>query len=596
MCLGQRRAGDVSPRGILRCTWPGGHPPQVRSNVEVNTEMHLHLRVSSSSTHRNTMPKATKASKTLKSAKSANLAKKSDAAAEPRKASKGKGKAVERKLYGSFLPIQLAIPSVLPITSSSSAASSSSHSSHTIFIRPDKTKTDGEDDGRKLFVANLPVDITERDVRVIFGRWGVIEDIEFTGGGDADALEKAVIADMVDEPISSDDEDEAADEDAEGDEEAARAEPTFTGDGQPKLSRKNRPRRKVALPVSVPEITPLPSTNPRSTPYAQAGSRCAHVTYLDALPVTRAMAHTGTISLDKYNAGESSGLQYYLDLYSSLRPNLASVKAFADSSMARFDHLQSMLLSSRAKKQGAGALVDEDGFTVVVRGGRYGRTGGRGKGIAAVGVASRGFKGDEKVKGKGAGELRDFYRFQQVDRKKKGKSGVAASSMQGADGRTRGLAGQIRAGQGKGRRDAAIEAVQAVLALRGHILYECMIAIFVQRVVDVCCADVSAIYRCKCTPPAIYFCSLGAAFALSMACALISACSTARFTSITSCGLKSNVLAKSGTCDGASSRLGCVGRASSVGFESAASFLPASKTISAGVAVPSGAPGTSPFA
>jgi ribosomal RNA-processing protein 7 len=58
---------------------------------------------------------------------------------------------------------------------------------------------------------------------------------------------------------------------------------------------------------------------------------------------------------------------------------------------------------------------------VVVRGGRYGRTGGRGKGVAAVGVAARGFKGDAP-KSKGAGELPDFYRFQQVDRKKKGES------------------------------------------------------------------------------------------------------------------------------------------------------------------------------
>jgi len=447
----------------------GGCPAEI--NPKSAQMLRCPLRASCSLINpRHAMPKATKTSKTVKATKVAK-ATKAVTVAEPTKPSKGKGKAVERKLYSSFLPLQLAIPSALPITSSSSAASSSSHTSHTIFIRPHKANTDGEADGRKLFVANLPVDITERDLRVIFGRWGVIEEIEFTGGGDTDALEKAVIADMADEPMSSDD--EAAGETAEQEDEGARAEPTFTGDGQPKLSRKNRPRRKAALPVSVPEVTPFPPTNPRSTPYAPAGSRCAHVTYLDALPVTRAMAHTGTISLDKYNAAESSGLQYYLDLYSSLRPNLASVKAFADSSMARFDHLQSMLLSSRAKKQGAGALVDEDGFTVVVRGGRYGRTGGRGKGVAAVGVASRGFKGDEKPKGKGAGELRDFYRFQQVDRKKKGESGIGSSSTQPADDRTRRPAGQIRAGQGKGGRDAAVEAVQAVLGLQLVCMYSC---------------------------------------------------------------------------------------------------------------------------
>jgi ribosomal RNA-processing protein 7 len=91
--------------------------------------------------------------------------------------------------------------------------------------------------------------------------------------------------------------------------------------------------------------------------------------------------------------------------------------------MERYDRLQSLLLTSRAKQKGAGALVDEDGFTVVVRGGRYGRTGGRGDqgtGSLGVGVAKRGM-GPKELKG-GAAELTDFYKFQKVDRKRKGES------------------------------------------------------------------------------------------------------------------------------------------------------------------------------
>ena len=275
-------------------------------------------------------------------------------------------------------------------------------------------------------MVNLPVDITERDLRVVFGRWGVIESVDFTGGSEGDVLEKAVLELQSEEEESDDDDDdEDEDEDEEENDDAkgsadGKAEPTFQGDKTSNLPRRLRPRRKPTLPASVPEVVPLPSLTPRSLPFAKSGHRCAHVTYLDTLPLTRARAHTSSITLDKYNEKEPTGLEYYLSRHSTLRPSLAAVKAFADSSMARFDHLQSMLLSSRAKKQGAGALVDEDGFTVVVRGGRYGRTGGRGKGVAAVGVAARGFKGDAP-KGKGAGELPDFYRFQQVDRKKKGK-------------------------------------------------------------------------------------------------------------------------------------------------------------------------------
>jgi ribosomal RNA-processing protein 7 len=107
--------------------------------------------------------------------------------------------------------------------------------------------------------------------------------------------------------------------------------------------------------------------------------------------------------------------------------------------MARFDHLTSLLLSSRAKAQGAGALVDEDGFTVVVRSGKSGRTGGLGdgtrKGTTSIGVASRGFAKkalgqDAAKKGKGAQELPDFYKFQKMERKRQGMSGSIVSAVQ----------------------------------------------------------------------------------------------------------------------------------------------------------------------
>lgn len=93
--------------------------------------------------------------------------------------------------------------------------------------------------------------------------------------------------------------------------------------------------------------------------------------------------------------------------------------------MARFDHLHSLLLSSRAKEQGAGALVDEDGFTVVVRSGKYGRAGARGDGFGkgGVGVATRGFEKKKQGKGgKGSQALPNFYKFQTLDRKRQGMS------------------------------------------------------------------------------------------------------------------------------------------------------------------------------
>lgn len=322
------------------------------------------------------------------------------------------------KLYSNFLPITLEIPTP------SSSSSKASNGRHTIYIRPHDSKSNTEDRGRTLFAVNLPVDIDERDMRTIFGRWGVIENIEFTGGSGGDVLEQAVIETLNDEiSDETDDEDEEGEEVPEAEEETALkgvgTDATFQGDLKATVPRRQRIRRRAVLPPSIPDIIPLPSLNPRSLPYAQSGLRGAHITYLDSQPVLSAMLHRSPIILDKYNTSSSVGLEYYISLHNTLRPALTTIKEFADSSMSRFDHLSSMLLSSRAKKQGAGALVDEDGFTVVVRGGRYGRTGGRGKGVASVGVASKGFKG-QKVQGKGAGELTDFYRFQQVDRKRKG--------------------------------------------------------------------------------------------------------------------------------------------------------------------------------
>ena len=358
---------------------------------------------------------------------------------------KSKGKAPSKssqpKLYSSFLPIELVLP-VPPLASSSKAPA---QVSHYIYVRPHTSNSSTSNDhghpsDRTVFVANVPVDATERDLRVLFGKWGVVESVDFTGRADTNALESAVMGLEQDE-ISDEDEDEEsaskADDGNAEQEDGDRPEPTFVGNGA-KLPRRLRSRRKPTLPASVPDLVPLPPLDPRSTPYGPSGSRCAHIVLLDASPLKRLMSHNGPIHLPSYGLSTSTksadptnptGLEYYISQYASLRPSLSAVKDFADSSMARFDHLHSLLLKSRAKNQGAGALVDEDGFTVVVRGGRYGRTGGRGPGSAGVAVASKGFakttapEGKEgKRKGSGAKPMDDFYRFQKTDRKRQGES------------------------------------------------------------------------------------------------------------------------------------------------------------------------------
>lgn len=332
------------------------------------------------------------------------------------------------KLYSAFLPIPLSIPSSLAIPSSSSKPVTTV--THHIYARPHTAKTSDDGDlpsDRTVFVANLPVDMSERGLRGVFGRWGVVERVIMGGKGEGDVLERAVRGMDADD---SDDEGEGEEEEEGGQGETSTSDPKFLGD--PTLPSRKR-RRLNKLPKSVPEVTALPALNPRTDPYGPSGLRTAHIVYLEPVCVSRVMAHSGTpIPFSPASdTSNPSGLPYYLARHSALRPSLSAVKAFSDTSMARFDHLHSLLLSSRAKQAGAGALVDEDGFTVVVRSGNHSRTGGiadrMGRNMGSVGIAGKGFgkagfagKAGKKS-GLGKGELPDFYKFQKMDRKKQGE-------------------------------------------------------------------------------------------------------------------------------------------------------------------------------
>ncbi|OWZ52705.1 ribosomal RNA-processing protein 7 [Cryptococcus neoformans 125.91] len=344
------------------------------------------------------------------------------------------------KLYSNFLPLPILIPTPIPIPSSSSSRPIN-ETKHYLYCRAHKPKAstgasasaskaketeEGLPEGRTVFVVNLPVDVTDRELRTVFGKYGVVEDVRIGKRETGDVLEGVVRGMEVEQSDESeDDEDEDEDEDADEDEEIGdeddddRPEATFKGDLLTKKQRRALRRRN--LPTSIPEIDPLPTLCPRSTPYLQSGLSSAHIIFLDPISVSRLLSSTPEpVSLPKYGKGEPTGLAYYTALYKSLRPSVSAIKSFADTSMARFDHLHSLLLSSRAKEQGAGALVDEDGFTVVVRSGKYGRAGARGDGFGkgGVGVATRGFEKKKGKGGKGSQALPDFYKFQALDRKR----------------------------------------------------------------------------------------------------------------------------------------------------------------------------------
>jgi ribosomal RNA-processing protein 7 len=106
------------------------------------------------------------------------------------------------------------------------------------------------------------------------------------------------------------------------------------------------------------------------------------------------------------------------------------VRAHADSAIARFDFdlaARNAALRRESKYKKGEALVDEDGFTLVVRGGAYGQAVGGGVGVAsrkfmdeyAKGIPEKGGKSRRKRHKEGK-EKAAFYAFQIHEKKRNG--------------------------------------------------------------------------------------------------------------------------------------------------------------------------------
>jgi ribosomal RNA-processing protein 7 len=265
-------------------------------------------------------------------------------------------------------------------------------------------------------MVNVPPDATEREIVFLFKSCGTVEKVYFD-------------ADRPGEP--SDDESDA--DSAESD--------TASLSHQ---SHARKKRKTVAKSLASESSAPSRGQRPKVEPLPIAPLRTlrrtgqtAHVVFLDPSSCARALAlaqaHPGVKPvLWPTNADEERprGLAHYIKQYESARPSLDAVRAHADSAIARLDFdlaARKAALRRESKYKKGEALVDEDGFTLVVRGGAYGQAVGGG-----VGVASRKFM-DEHAKGihekestskrkrhKEGKEQAAFYAFQIHEKKRDG--------------------------------------------------------------------------------------------------------------------------------------------------------------------------------
>ncbi|TFY55739.1 hypothetical protein EVG20_g9211 [Dentipellis fragilis] len=296
----------------------------------------------------------------------------------------------------SSLPQTISGFTVLPVSYSPKAH-------HILYIRshsgPSKKSNDkGKQvwpEGRTLFLVNVPPDATDRELILLFQPTYAVEE----------------------EPESSSS--SVEDSDSSGDHSDAE---------HPRKKRKLAKGEKAPAPA--PKVTPL--LPPTSLRILRKTGRTAHIVFLDASSIARALA------LPKPSKGQKVpqprlwpapdaplGLAHYTALYDALRPPLDVVRQHADSYMELYDYNaaeRKRKLQRESKYRKGEAIVDEDGFTLVTRGGAYGQAVGGG-----VGVASRKFvsgkteeaAGGKRKRRKGEKEKAGFYAFQVHEKKRK---------------------------------------------------------------------------------------------------------------------------------------------------------------------------------
>ncbi|KAM5534440.1 hypothetical protein V8D89_011907 [Ganoderma adspersum] len=319
----------------------------------------------------------------------------------------------------SSLPTTISGFTVLPIAYSPSVTHIIYARAHSASKKNAKGKQKEElPEGRTLFLVNVPPDATERELTVLFKSCGTVERVVFSTGGGSSAAEDAMDEDSDEEEGDGEDEEDESDgEDGSG------SEDEEDGHSRPKK------KRKISEPVA-PKVVPLPSVPLRT--FRRTG-HTAYVVFLDSSSLARALKPPAKPYPWPIDRETPLGLEHYKALYSALRPPLDVVRAHADSWMEAFEHEQAKKRRESQYKKGE-AIVDEDGFTLVTRGGAYGKTLGGGVGVASkrfmneqaeaeagagAGAAGTGTGGKRHRKKKEKKEKDAFYAFQIHEKKRK---------------------------------------------------------------------------------------------------------------------------------------------------------------------------------
>lgn len=298
------------------------------------------------------------------------------------------------------------------------AVSYSSQATHYIYMRAHQMRANADHDmpvDRSLFLVNVPPDSTERELTTVFSSCGTVEQVRFGGretGRDLDGIE-----------LEEDSESDGPDEEMADAEDLIQEGPS----ADYSALQQSKKGRKLQNKKPPPTVVPLPTIPLR---FLRNTGSTAHIVFNSAQSLHNALALSSSktpIPWPRFkatSAAEPHGLAHYLAQYRSLRPPLTAIREHADSSMEVYEYNVALKNKRNSKYKKGEAIVDDDGFTLVTRGGAYGQTLGGGVGVASKRfvdeVGKDGVAGTAHRKKKRSKAKEGFYAFQVREQRIKG--------------------------------------------------------------------------------------------------------------------------------------------------------------------------------
>ncbi|KAJ4292562.1 hypothetical protein N0V90_009225 [Kalmusia sp. IMI 367209] len=277
-----------------------------------------------------------------------------------------------------FIVLPLALPSLLGLPPSCDDAK------HYVYVRAHAPSIATESSARSLFIANVPVDASETNIRALFAEQLGGARVE---GVDFDSSIPAVV-----------------------EHKRFKSNEKSGGTGE---SRGKKRKRGEADIVAEGVVEDEESALPRiwNGELRRSGA-CAVVTFVDKGSMRGALKEVSTAVKERRNitwpGGETLGVERYKSHASLLYPAPSGLQSTTNAYLAQFDRAHAQRSRQLAHLRN---VPDEDGFITVTRGG------GRSAPAARLEIAEK-QKSEHEDRKKKKGELNGFYRFQNREKRK----------------------------------------------------------------------------------------------------------------------------------------------------------------------------------